>query len=107
MSAFTAGCVRSHASNWNGEPLRTGEPTLGNHLTEVGARLKETMFTGSIRRHTGVTVEDEMDTIPKVATQNRSFEGFRVEPKNDVDADKTFPSLQPAGAPSKYVPTKM
>jgi len=38
MSAYTGRYVRSHGSTWNGVPLRVGEPTLGEHLNEVGAR---------------------------------------------------------------------
>lgn len=38
MSAYTGRYVRSHGSTWNGMPLRIGEPTLGDHLREVGSR---------------------------------------------------------------------
>ena len=38
MSAYTGRYVRSHGSTWNGIPLRVGEPTLGDHLRETGAR---------------------------------------------------------------------
>lgn len=38
MSAYTGRYVRSHGSTWNGMPLRVGEPTLGDHLRQVGAR---------------------------------------------------------------------
>lgn len=38
MSAYTGRYVRSHGSTWNGMPLRVGEPTLGDHLRESGAR---------------------------------------------------------------------
>ena len=38
MSAYTGRYVRSHGSTWNGMPLRIGEPTLGDHLRESGAR---------------------------------------------------------------------
>ncbi len=36
MSFYTGRYVRSHGSCWNGFPLRIGEPTLGDHLREVG-----------------------------------------------------------------------
>jgi arylsulfatase A-like enzyme len=39
MSAYTGRYVRSHGSTWNGMPLRIGEPTLGDHLREAGARV--------------------------------------------------------------------
>lgn len=38
MSAYTGRYVRSHGSTWNGIPMRVGEPTLGDHLREVGGR---------------------------------------------------------------------
>lgn len=38
MSAYTGRYPRSHGSTWNGIPLRVGEPTLGDHLREVGAK---------------------------------------------------------------------
>ncbi len=38
MSFYTGRYVRSHGSTWNGFPLRVGEPTLGDHLREVGAK---------------------------------------------------------------------
>ncbi len=30
--------MRSHGANWNGFPLRVDEPTLGDHLAELGVR---------------------------------------------------------------------
>ncbi len=38
MSFYTGRYMRSHGSNWNGFPLRVGEPTLGDHLREIGVR---------------------------------------------------------------------
>ena len=38
MSFYTGRYVRSHGSTWNNIPLRVGEPTLGDHLAEIGAR---------------------------------------------------------------------
>lgn len=38
MSYYTGRYVRSHGSTWNGFPLRVGEPTLGDHLREVGVK---------------------------------------------------------------------
>ncbi|MFL4472163.1 sulfatase-like hydrolase/transferase [Tateyamaria armeniaca] len=38
MSAYTGRYVRSHGSTWNGMPMRVGEPTLGDHLRDAGAR---------------------------------------------------------------------
>lgn len=36
MSFYTGRYVRSHGSTWNGFPLRVGEPTMGDHLREIG-----------------------------------------------------------------------
>ncbi|HZK92319.1 MAG TPA: alkaline phosphatase family protein [Stellaceae bacterium] len=38
MSFYTGRYMRSHGANWNGFPLRAGEPTLGDHLAELGVR---------------------------------------------------------------------
>ena len=38
MSSYTGRYMRSHGSNWNRFPLRVGEPTLGDHLAELGVR---------------------------------------------------------------------
>ena len=35
MSAYTGRYVSSHGAQWNGHPLRVGEPTLGDHLREI------------------------------------------------------------------------
>lgn len=38
MSSYTGRYCRSHGATWNGFPLRVGEPTLGDHLREIGVR---------------------------------------------------------------------
>ena len=38
MSYYTGRYMRSHGANWNGFPLRIGEPTLGDHLRRLGVR---------------------------------------------------------------------
>lgn len=38
MSFYTGRYVRSHGSTVNGAPLRVGEPTLGEHLRELGVK---------------------------------------------------------------------
>jgi len=38
MSFYTGRYVRSHGSTWNGFPLRVGEPTLGDHLRQMGVK---------------------------------------------------------------------
>ena len=39
MSYYTGRSMSSHGSNWNGVPLRVGEPTLGDHLRPLGMRV--------------------------------------------------------------------
>ena len=38
MSYYTGRYMRSHGATWNGFPLRVGEPTLGDHLRELGVK---------------------------------------------------------------------
>jgi arylsulfatase A-like enzyme len=38
MCFYTGRYMRSHGSHWNGWPLRVGEPTLGDHLKQIGVR---------------------------------------------------------------------
>ncbi len=38
MCAYTGRYMRSHGSTQNGVPLKVGEPTLGDHLIELGVR---------------------------------------------------------------------
>ncbi len=60
MSAYTGRYVRSHGSTWNGVPLRVGEPTLGDHLREVGVRaalVGKTHMTADIEGMTWLGVD--------------------------------------------------
>lgn len=36
MSSYTGRYCHSHGVTWNGFPLRVGEPTIGDHLREIG-----------------------------------------------------------------------
>ena len=38
MSYYTGRYARSHGATWNGFPLRVGEPTLGDHMRELGVK---------------------------------------------------------------------
>ena len=46
MSFYTGRYMRSHGSNWNGFPLRVGEPTLGDALKAQGVRNVDYPWTG-------------------------------------------------------------
>lgn len=38
MSSYTGRYPRSHGATWNGFPLPVGEPTLGDHMRELGVK---------------------------------------------------------------------
>ena len=38
MSSYTGRYCHSHGATWNGFPLRVGEPTIGDHLRQIGVR---------------------------------------------------------------------
>lgn len=54
MSYYTGRYVRSHGSTWNGFPLRVGEPTLGEHLREIGVKCSLVGKTHMIPDHDGM-----------------------------------------------------
>lgn len=54
MSYYTGRYMRSHGSNWNGFPLRIGEPTLGDHLRTLGVRTAVVGKTHMTSDHEGM-----------------------------------------------------
>lgn len=54
MSAYTGRYMRSHGSTQNGVPLRVGEPTLGDHLREIGVRCVLVGKTHMVADHEGM-----------------------------------------------------
>ena len=95
MSAYTGRYVRSHGSTWNGMPLRIGEPTLGDHLREIGARavlVRKTHMTADAIGMARLGIDMDSDIGALVAEC-----GFEVWDRSD--------GVVPDGAaknPSKY-----
>ncbi len=89
MSFYTGRYMRSHGSNWNNFPLRIGEPTLGDHLRELGVR---SVLVG--KTHMKADTEGmarlgiPADSVIGVATAQCGFEPFE---RDD--------GLHPDGAP--------
>jgi len=89
MSFYTGRYMRSHGSNWNNFPLRIGEPTLGDHLRELGVR---NVLVG--KTHMRADAEGmarlgiEADSVIGVATAQCGFEPYE---RDD--------GLHPDGAP--------
>ena len=54
MSFYTGRYVRSHGATWNGFPLRVGEPTLGEHLRELGVKYSLVGKTHMVPDHEGM-----------------------------------------------------
>jgi arylsulfatase A-like enzyme len=66
MSFYTGRSMSSHGSNWNGVPLRVGEPTLGDHLRPLGVR---TALVG--KTHMSADVAG----LKRLAVPSQSIEG--------------------------------
>jgi arylsulfatase A-like enzyme len=94
MSFYTGRYMRSHGANWNGFPLRIGEPTLGDHLRRLGVR---TALVGK----THMTSDDEgmqrLGIAPGSTIGVLSSEcGFEPYDRDD--------GLHPSGRPQRNAP---
>ncbi|KZL24997.1 Choline-sulfatase [Pseudovibrio sp. WM33] len=69
MSFYTGRYVRSHGSTWNGIPLRVGEPTLGDHLQDIGVR---NVLVGKTH------MRADSDGMARLGISPESFIGTRV-----------------------------
>lgn len=97
MSAYTGRYVRSHGSTHNGVPLRVGEPTLGDHLREVGVR-------SALIGKTHMRADEEgmqrlgiaTDSIIGVRVAECGFEPFErddgLHPSTSYDPDPAYDS---------------
>ncbi|MDB2519615.1 sulfatase-like hydrolase/transferase [Planktomarina temperata] len=77
MSAYTGRYVRSHGATWNGMPLRVGEPTLGDHLRQVGARavlVGKTHMTADLEGMSWLGIDPQSEI--GVARSQCGFEAF-------------------------------
>lgn len=68
MSFYTGRYVRSHGATWNGFPLRVGEPTMGDHLRELGVKcslIGKTHMTPDVEgmKRLGVTPESTIGAL--------------------------------------------
>ncbi|MBW8908820.1 MAG: sulfatase-like hydrolase/transferase [Mesorhizobium sp.] len=95
MSAYTGRYVRSHGSTHNGVPLRVGEPTLGDHLREVGVR---TALIGKTHMRADKEVMERLgidrDSIIGVRVAECGFEPFErddgLHPSTRYDPDPAY-----------------
>lgn len=90
MSFYTGRYVRSHGSTWNGFPLRVGEPTLGDHLREVGAKcglVGKTHMTPDIAGMERLGIEPE-STIGALVSEC----GFEVFVRDDGTNHSDYPN---------------
>lgn len=67
MCYYTGRSMSSHGSNWNGVPLRVGEPTLGDHLRPLGMRV-------ALVGKTHMTAD--MAGLQRLAVPSQSIEGI-------------------------------
>ena len=90
MSYYTGRYVRSHGSTWNGFPLRVGEPTLGEHLREVGVKctlVGKTHMTPDLDGMQRLGIEPEGTIGARVSEC-----GFEVFVRDDGTNHSDYPS---------------
>ena len=90
MSYYTGRYVRSHGSTWNGFPLRVGEPTLGEHLREIGVKctlVGKTHMTPDMDGMKRLGIEPE-GTIGSLVSEC----GFEVFVRDDGTNHSDYPS---------------
>ncbi len=89
MSAYTGRYVRSHGSTWNGMPLRVGEPTLGDHLREAGARAVLVGKTHMVADKEGMAwLGIDPQSIIGVRMAECGFEAFERDDGLHPDSDR-------------------
>ena len=90
MSYYTGRYVRSHGSTWNGFPLRVGEPTLGEHLREIGVKctlVGKTHMTPDLEGMKRLGIEPEGIIGARVSEC-----GFEVLVRDDGTNHSDYPS---------------
>jgi arylsulfatase A-like enzyme len=95
MSAYTGRYVRTHGSTWNGVPLKVGEPTLGDHLRELGVRCVVAGKTHMKADAEGMArLGIEPDSIIGVLQSECGFEPFErddgLHPDGPYDPDPDY-----------------
>jgi arylsulfatase A-like enzyme len=90
MSFYTGRYVRSHGSTWNGFPLRVGEPTLGDHLRELGVKCALVGKTHMTPDHEGMK---RLGIAPESAIGALVSEcGFEVFVRDDGTNHSDYPN---------------
>jgi arylsulfatase A-like enzyme len=95
MSAYTGRYMRSHGSTQNGIPLRVGEPTIGDHLREIGVRTALIGKTHMVADQEGM---ERLGIDPKsiigVHVAQCGFEPYErddgLHPSTDYDPDPAY-----------------
>ncbi|HEV2507783.1 MAG TPA: alkaline phosphatase family protein [Mesorhizobium sp.] len=95
MSAYTGRYMRSHGSTQNGVPLRVGEPTLGDHLREIGVRSALIGKTHMTADHEGMErLGISADSIIGVHLSECGFEPYErddgLHPSSSYDPDPAY-----------------
>ncbi|PLP58003.1 phosphonate monoester hydrolase [Mesorhizobium loti] len=95
MSAYTGRYMRSHGSTQNGVPLRVGEPTLGDHLREIGVRCALIGKTHMTADHEGMErLGISADSIIGVHLSECGFEPYErddgLHPSSSYDPDPAY-----------------
>lgn len=81
MSFYTGRYPRSHGATWNGFPLRVGEPTVGDHLRELGVHstlVGKTHMTADLEGMKRLGIDPESQIGQRVAEG-----GFDVMVRDD------------------------
>lgn len=95
MSAYTGRYMRSHGSTQNGIPLRVGEPTLGDHLREIGVRSALIGKTHMVADQEGMArLGIDPQSIIGVHVSQCGFEPYErddgLHPSTDYDPDPAY-----------------
>lgn len=95
MSAYTGRYVRSHGSTQNGIPLRVGEPTIGDHLREIGVRCALIGKTHMVADQEGMQrLGIDPDSIIGVHVAQCGFEPYErddgLHPSTNYDPDPAY-----------------
>jgi arylsulfatase A-like enzyme len=95
MSAYTGRYMRSHGSTQNGIPLRVGEPTMGDHLRELGVRTALIGKTHMVADHEGMErLGIDPSSIIGVHVAQCGFEPYErddgLHPSTDYDPDPAY-----------------
>ncbi|HTZ37401.1 MAG TPA: alkaline phosphatase family protein [Stellaceae bacterium] len=94
MSFYTGRYMRSHGANWNGFPLRAGEPTLGDHLAPLGLR---TVLVGKTHMAADLAGLQRLGVDPASAGGIRAAQcGFEPYERDDGLHPAGYPQPRPA-----------